>query len=180
MATTIVTSNLLSELGKRFGLKVHETLTGFKWIADVIRREEGRGRFVVGGEESYGYMIGDAVRDKDAVAASCLLAEMAHVAHAAGTDLLGGIGSHSPRAWPVSRGVGLSTRVKDAPEKQDIAAQMESFRAAPPRELAGEEVLELRDYQEGKCTVFPSEKMEGHCPAIIECHPICDVKQGPS
>lgn len=159
VATTIVTSNLLSELGKRFGLKVHETLTGFKWIADVIRREEGRGRFVVGGEESYGYMIGDAVRDKDAVAASCLLAEMAHVAHAAGTDLLGELEAIHREHGLYQEALVSQTR-QGRTGKADIAAQMESFRAAPPRELAGEEVLELRDYQEGKCTVFPSEKME--------------------
>ncbi len=159
VATTIVTSNLMSELGKRFGLKVHETLTGFKWIADVIRREEGRSRFVVGGEESYGYMIGDAVRDKDAVAASCLLAEMAHVAQAAGTDLLGEL-----EAIHREHGLYLEALVSQTRQgrtgKADIVAQMESFRTAPPRELAGEEVLELRDYQERKRTVFPSEETE--------------------
>lgn len=159
VATTIVTSNLMSELGKQFGLKVHETLTGFKWIADVIRREEGRGRFVVGGEESYGYMIGDAVRDKDAVAASCLLAEMAHVAHTAGTDLLGELEAIHREHGLYQEALVSQTR-QGRTGKADIAAQMESFRAAPPRELAGEEVLELRDYQERKRTVFPSEKTE--------------------
>ena len=159
VATTIVTSNLMSELGKRFGLKVHETLTGFKWIADVIRREEGRSRFVVGGEESYGYMIGDAVRDKDAVAASCLLAEMAHVAQAAGTDLLGELEAIHREHGLYQEALVSQTR-QGRTGKADIVAQMESFRAAPPRELAGEEVLELRDYQERKRTVFPSEETE--------------------
>lgn len=159
VATTIVTSNLMSELGKRFGLKVHETLTGFKWIADVIRREEGRSRFVVGGEESYGYMIGDAVRDKDAVAASCLLAEMAHVAQAAGTDLLGELEAIHREHGLYQEALVSQTR-QGRTGKADIVAQMESFRTAPPRELAGEEVLELRDYQERKRTVFPSEETE--------------------
>ncbi len=159
VATTIVTSNLMSELGKRFDLKVHETLTGFKWIADVIRREEGRSRFVVGGEESYGYMIGDAVRDKDAVAASCLLAEMAHVAQAAGTDLLGELEAIHREHGLYQEALVSQTR-QGRTGKADIVAQMESFRTAPPRELAGEEVLELRDYQERKRTVFPSEETE--------------------
>jgi phosphoglucomutase len=159
VATTIVTSNLLSVLGKSFGLKVHETLTGFKWIADVIRREEGRGRFVVGGEESYGYMIGDAVRDKDAVAASCLLAEMAHVAHASGNDLLGELEAIH-REHGLYREALVSQTCQGRSGKEEIAAQMESFRAAPPKELGGEAVLEFRDYQERKRTVFPEQKTE--------------------
>ena len=89
VAKTIVTSDLMADIGRHVGLDVQETLTGFKWIADAIRREEGKGRFVAGGEESYGYMIGDEVRDKDAVAAACVLCELAHVAHAEGSDLLG-------------------------------------------------------------------------------------------
>ena len=89
VAKTIVTSDLMAVIGASAGLDVHETLTGFKWIAAAIREQEGKGRFVVGGEESYGYMIGDAVRDKDAVAAACMICEMAHAAQREGLDMLG-------------------------------------------------------------------------------------------
>ena len=61
-----------------YGCEVRETLTGFKFIAEAIRKEEGVLQYVVGGEESYGYLVGDEVRDKDAVQSCCLLAELAH------------------------------------------------------------------------------------------------------
>ncbi len=159
VAKTIVTSNLMSDLGRSFGLQVHETLTGFKWIADVIRREEGRSRFVVGGEESYGYMIGDAVRDKDAVAASCLLAEMAHVAHVSGTDLLGELEAIH-REHGMYREKLVSQTRQGRSGKLEIAEQMESFRAAPPSELGGETVLEIRDYKTCQRTYFSSSRTE--------------------
>lgn len=159
VAKTIVTSNLMADLGRSYGLHVHETLTGFKWIADVIRREEGRGRFVVGGEESYGYMIGDAVRDKDAVAASCLLAEIAHVADTAGTDLLGELEAIH-RAHGMYREALISQTRKGRSGKEEIASQMESFRSAPPSVLAGENVTELRDYFTGERIFFPSKRIE--------------------
>ena len=72
VAKTVVTTDLLAELAKEYGVEVRETLTGFKFIAEAIRQEEGKLQYVAGGEESYGYLVGDAVRDKDAVqAAAC-------------------------------------------------------------------------------------------------------------
>ena len=159
VAKTIVTSNLMSDLGRSFGLQVHETLTGFKWIADAIRREEGQGRFVVGGEESYGYMIGDAVRDKDAVAASCLLAEMAHVAQASGTDLLGELEAIH-REHGLYREALISQTRHGRSGKEEIATQMESFRTAPPMELAGEGIVELCDYRTSQRTTYPAGTSE--------------------
>ena len=146
VAKTIVTSDLMSEIGKAAGLAVHETLTGFKWIAAAIREQEGKGRFVVGGEESYGYMIGDAVRDKDAVAAACLICEMAHAAQREGIDMLG-------RLERIHRthGAYLESLVSQTKQgragKEEIAQQMETFRSNPPAELGGEQVVELRDYK---------------------------------
>ena len=145
VAKTIVTSDLMAEVGKHAGLEVHETLTGFKWIADIIRRLEGQGSFVAGGEESYGYMIGDRVRDKDAVAAACLLCELAHVAHASGTDLVGRLrGIHAVHG--AYKEALVSQTKHGRAGKAEIAAQMEGFRTAPPKHLAGEEVIEVRDY----------------------------------
>lgn len=145
VAKTIVTSDLMAEVGKRAGLDVHETLTGFKWIADVIRQQEGSGRFVAGGEESYGYMIGDQVRDKDAVAAACALCELAHAANRAGTDLLGRLeGIH--RVHGAFKEALVSQTKHGRAGKAEIAAQMEGFRTNPPASMAGERVEEVRDY----------------------------------
>ena len=145
VAKTIVTSDLMADIGRHAGLDVHETLTGFKWIADAIRREEGNGRFVAGGEESYGYMIGDEVRDKDAVAAACVLCELAHVAHAEGSDLLGRLEAIH-RTHGAYKEALVSQTKRGRAGKAEIAAQMEGFRTSPPAELAGERVVEVRDY----------------------------------
>ena len=151
VAKTIVTSDLMADIGRRAGLDVHETLTGFKWIADAIRREEGKGRFVAGGEESYGYMIGDEVRDKDAVAAVCVLSELAHVAHAEGSDLIGRLeGIH--RTHGAYKEALVSQTKQGRAGKAEIAAQMEGFRTSPPAELAGERVIEVRDYAAQRAT----------------------------
>ena len=77
VAKTVVTSELFRQIGEHFKVGVEETLTGFKNIAAVIRALEGRAKFIVGGEESYGYMLGDFVRDKDAVTSALLIVEMA-------------------------------------------------------------------------------------------------------
>ena len=77
IVSTIVTTKLLSEIARSFGVEYFECLTGFKFIADVIRRHEGTRKYIVGGEESYGYLIGDFVRDKDAISACALIAETA-------------------------------------------------------------------------------------------------------
>ena len=145
VAKTIVTSDLMAEVGKRAGLAVHETLTGFKWIADVIRRMEGKGAFIAGGEESYGYMIGDKVRDKDAVAAACMLCELAHEAHASGTDLVGRLEKIHAEHGAYKEALVSQTK-HGRSGKAEIAAQMEGFRSSPPQTLAGETVVEVRDY----------------------------------
>ena len=151
VAKTIVTSDLMAAIGCRAGLDVNETLTGFKWIADAIHREEGKGRFVAGGEESYGYMIGDEVRDKDAVAAACVLCELAQVAHAEGSDLLGRLeGIH--RTHGAYKEALVSQTKQGRAGKAEIAAQMEGFRTSPPAELAGERVIEVRDYAAQRAT----------------------------
>src|SRR5690606_14565997 len=74
---TIVTSNLMTDIGEAFGVKHYETLTGFKFIGEVMTKLEGKENYLVGGEESYGFLVGDLVRDKDAVNACAFIAEMA-------------------------------------------------------------------------------------------------------
>ena len=74
---TIVTSELLKDIALDHGVESYDVLTGFKYIAEIIRKLEGQKTFIGGGEESYGYLVGDKVRDKDAVMACCMLAETA-------------------------------------------------------------------------------------------------------
>jgi len=150
LAKTVVTSDLISALGREAGLPVHETLTGFKWIADVIRRQESEpGSFLVGGEESYGYLIGEAVRDKDAVAAACLIAECAHAASEEGKSLLDKLREIHERhgVWQESL---VSLKKEGRQGKAQIAGIMDAFRNDTPQELAGEKVIEFRDYRAGE------------------------------
>ncbi|MBO4741234.1 MAG: phospho-sugar mutase, partial [Bacteroidales bacterium] len=74
---TIVTTELLKAIADKNGVETYDVLTGFKYIADIIHQNEGKKTFIVGGEESYGYLVGDFVRDKDAVSACCMIAELA-------------------------------------------------------------------------------------------------------
>jgi phosphoglucomutase len=150
LAKTVVTSDLIASLGREAGLPVYETLTGFKWIADVIRRREAEpGSFLVGGEESYGYLIGEAVRDKDAVAAACLIAECAHAAAEKGKSMLDKLREIHERhgVWQEAL---ISLKKEGRQGKAEIAAMMEAFRTDTPRELAGETVVEFCDYRDGK------------------------------
>ena len=147
VAKTIVTSELMAEIARHRGIEVVETLTGFKWIAAAIREREGKSAFVVGGEESYGYMVGDRVRDKDAVASACLIAELAH---ACGGDVLGELRRIHQEVGAYREAL-VSQTLQGRAGKQAIADRMEGFRTRPPRDLAGESVVELRDYR--ACTV---------------------------
>ena len=107
VAKTVVTTNLLVDLADHYGVEVRETLTGFKFIAEAIRKEEGVMQYVVGGEESYGYLVGDQVRDKDAVQSCCLLAELAHELDQRGERMLDRLGGLAPQARGVQGGFGF-------------------------------------------------------------------------
>lgn len=146
VAKTVVTTDLLSELAKGYGVEVRETLTGFKFIAEAIRKEEGKLQYVAGGEESYGYLVGDAVRDKDAVQSCCLLAELAHELDLAGETMLGRLAAIHKRHRAYKEG--LVSLVKEGRNgKEEIDAMMKGFRTSPPQELAGETVAEILDFQ---------------------------------
>jgi phosphoglucomutase len=86
VGSTIVSTNLVSEIASGYGIETKIGLTGFKWIAKMIRDAEGQQRFIGGGEESFGYMVGDFVRDKDAVTATLLACEIASAAKAKGSS----------------------------------------------------------------------------------------------
>ena len=146
VAKTVVTTNLLVDLAEHYGVEVRETLTGFKFIAEAIRKEEGLMQYVVGGEESYGYLVGDQVRDKDAVQSCCLLAELAHELDQRGERMLDRLADLHRRHGAYKEG--LVSLVKEGREgKAQIDAMMQGFRTSPPAELAGEKVVEILDFQ---------------------------------
>tara|TARA_B100000508_G_scaffold134845_1_gene125975 strand:- start:4360 stop:6078 length:1719 start_codon:yes stop_codon:yes gene_type:complete len=143
---TIVTTELLKEIADHYKVKTYDTLTGFKWIADVIRRKEGREKFIVGGEESYGYLVDDFVRDKDAIISSVIICEAAAEAKQAGTsfyhellDIYKNIAFYKESLVSVTK-PGITGA-------EEIAAMMEGFRNNPPSEVAGIKVSAVRDYQ---------------------------------
>lgn len=142
---TIVSSELLSDIAVSFGVEYFNCLTGFKFIADVIRKNEGLKQYIVGGEESYGYLIGDFVRDKDAVSACALIAETA--------------------AWMADRGLSLfdlliemylkygfykesliSVTKKGKSGAEEIEQMMINYRTVPPLSINNSRVVKIKDY----------------------------------
>ena len=142
---TIVTTELLTDIADKFGVEHFDVLTGFKYIADIIKRYEGQKTFIGGGEESYGYLVGDFVRDKDAVISCAMIAETA--------------------AWAADKGVSLFDLLKDIytefgfyKEKlisivrkgktgaEEIQQMMDNFRNNPPQSLGGSKIVVIKDY----------------------------------
>ncbi len=146
IAKTIVTSDLLDNMAKKNGVEVYNTLTGFKYIAEVMREEEGKKTFIGGGEESYGYLAGEFVRDKDAIMACGLIAEMAAYAKDQGRSLMDTlIEIYKEYGFYFENLVSLKREGKAGAD--EIKAMMEKFRAEPPTSLGGSPVVEIRDYQ---------------------------------
>jgi phosphoglucomutase len=143
---TIVTTGLIYDIADHYGVKCYNTLTGFKHIAALIRELEGKEKFIIGGEESYGYMIGDFVRDKDAVSSCALIAEMC--AHAATQeqslyDFL--IEMYIKFGYYKEKLISITKKgIKGASE---IADMMSSFRENPPTSFASSNVTKITDYQ---------------------------------
>lgn len=145
---TIVTTELMDRIAKKFDLPSYVTLTGFKYIAEKIRLLEGKEKFVCGGEESYGFMIGDAVRDKDAVVTGAMLCEVAAWAKEKGSTFYEElIAMYAEYGYFREALVSLVKKGKDGAEQ--IAAMMERFRTDTPSEIAGSKVVEMHDYQTG-------------------------------
>ncbi|MBR4994845.1 MAG: phospho-sugar mutase [Alistipes sp.] len=144
---TIVTSQMANAVAAHFGVKCYDCLTGFKYIAKIIRENEGIAKYVGGGEESFGYLAGDYVRDKDAVSACALAAEAAAWAK----DTMGLTLYEWLQQLYVKYGFyreGLVSVVRKGKEgAEEIQRMMVDFRANPPKELAGSEVLTVRDYK---------------------------------
>lgn len=145
IAKTIVTSDLLDTLAQAYQVPAYNTLTGFKYIATVIREKEGQEEFICGGEESYGFMIGDFVRDKDAVASCAMIAEMASAAQDEGKTVFESLlDIYVEHGFYLERMISITKKGKSGSE--EIAEMMRQMRADPPSEINGSRLLKLRDY----------------------------------
>jgi phosphoglucomutase len=144
---TIVTTDMIDKIAKENNVHCYNVLTGFKWIAELIREKEGKEKYIIGGEESYGLMIGDQVRDKDAVSAVAILCEMAAVEKNKGRTLYEKLLDLYVQYGCFQEGL-VSITKKGMNGQQEIAAMMESFRKDPPQVLAGSKVVSLLDYQQ--------------------------------
>ena len=142
---TIVTTELIDEIAKGNNITCYNVLTGFKWIAELIREKEGKENYVVGGEESYGLMIGDKIRDKDAISAVALLCEMAAYEKNKGRSLYEKlIDLYVQYSFYKEHLISITKKGMDG--QQQIADMMAGFRNKPPKTLAGSDVVQLMDY----------------------------------
>ncbi len=143
---TIVTSDLLSSIAESYGVDCYEVLTGFKYIADAIRKNEGKKQFLVGGEESYGYLVGDMVRDKDAVMSCAMICEAAAWAKTQGLTLYKLL-LKIYAEYGLYREKLVSITKKGKEGKEEIAQMMERFRQSPPETIFGSQVMIIHDYE---------------------------------
>lgn len=143
---TIVTTDLIDEFAKANNISCYNVLTGFKYIAELIREREGKENFVIGGEESYGMMIGDQVRDKDAVSAVALLCEMAAYEKDAGRSLFDKLIELYVQYGLYKEHL-ISITKKGMNGQKEIAEMIENFRKHPPVTINGSPVKKLLDYE---------------------------------
>src|SRR5215203_4730187 len=143
---TIVTTDLIDLIAASYGVKCYNVLTGFKWIAELIKEKEGKENYVIGGEESYGLMIGSQIRDKDAISAVALLCEMAAYEKSKGRTLYTKLLDLYLQYGYYQEDL-ISITKKGMNGQQEIAQMMEEFRNNPPKELGGGKVTRLLDYQ---------------------------------
>ncbi len=143
---TIVTTDMIDVIAAKKGISCYNTLTGFKWISSLILEKEGKENYVVGGEESFGLMIGDQVRDKDAVSAVAIICEMAAVEKDKGKTLFDKlIELYIEYGFYYEELISITKKGMDG--SKEIAAMMQSYRDNPPSEIAGSDVVSLLDYQ---------------------------------
>ena len=155
---TIVTTELMRAIAEKYGVKVYNVLTGFKWIADIIKKNEGKTTFVCGGEESYGFNVGEFVRDKDAPVTCAFVAECAAWAAEQGKtlyqllqDIYAEFGYYKESLISVTK--------KGKAGLEEIAQMMVDYRNCPPTELAGSPVVKVIDYTKPEETGLPSSNV---------------------
>jgi len=143
---TIVTTDLLAKMAESYQVPCYDTLTGFKYIAQLIGQHEGKKQFIGGGEESYGYLVGEFVRDKDAVVSCAMIAEMVAYAKNQGKDLFATLleiylryGFYKEKLISITR--------KGKSGEEEIRQMMIDLRDNPPKTINNSEVVEIVDYQ---------------------------------
>ncbi len=148
---TIVTTDMIDAIADRSGVSCYNVLTGFKWIASLIKEKEGKENYIVGGEESFGLMIGDKIRDKDSVSAVCIICEMAAYEKNKGRSLFDKLIDLYTEYGFYKESL-ISITKKGMNGAGEIAAMMEAYRKNPPQTIAGASVEKLLDYelQKGK------------------------------
>ncbi len=148
IAKTIVTTELVDIMAERYGITCYNTLTGFKYIAELMGRLEGKEQFIAAGEESYGYMVGDFVRDKDAVSACAFFAAIAASAAEENKSIYDSlIDMYLEFGMYRERLITLTRTGREG--EQAIRTMMENFRSRAPEQIAGQRVVRALDYKTG-------------------------------
>lgn len=142
---TIVTTETIKTIAEQNGFKMYDSYTGFKWIASVIRENEGKARYIGGGEESYGFLPEDFVRDKDSVSSISLMAEIAAWAKDKGMTMYQMLQDIYIK-YGYSKEKGISVVRKGKSGAEEIVAMMKNFRENPMKELGGSPVILIKDY----------------------------------
>ncbi|MEI6151969.1 MAG: phospho-sugar mutase [Chitinophagia bacterium] len=144
--TTIVTTAMINEVAKQNKVNCYNVLTGFKWVAELVKEKEGKENYIIGGEESFGLMIGDQIRDKDAVSAVAILCEMAAYEKAKGSTLFDKLIELYLQYGFYYENL-ISITKKGMNGQAAIAKMMEDYRQSPPSNIDGEAVTTLLDYE---------------------------------
>ena len=144
---TIVTTEMIDRIAAESDVKCYNVLTGFKWIAELIEEKSGEENYIIGGEESYGLMIGDKIRDKDAISAVALLCEMAAFEKDKGRSLYQKMIDLYVQYGMFKEGL-ISITKKGMRGAEEIAEMMKSYRDNPPTSINGSAVVRVLDYQE--------------------------------
>lgn len=146
MVKTIVTTEMIRKICRSFSTELFDCYTGFKWIASEVREREGKMKYIGGGEESYGYMPADFIRDKDSVSCCALMAEIAAWARDNGMTVYQFMLSlYVKYGFSLERGISIVREGKEGAEQ--IVAMMKKYRSNPPATLAGSNVELIRDFQ---------------------------------
>jgi len=148
---TVVTSYLIDRIAKSYDVECFNTLTGFKYIGELITKLEGKKEFIAGGEESYGYLIGEHVRDKDAIVSAVIIAEMAAYYKDNGSSLYEAL-LEMYEEHGIFQEKLISVTKKGKSGAEEIQQMMKDFRANPPQKLGGSKVATIKDYQTQKET----------------------------
>ena len=146
VVTTIVTTEMINQVAKINEVNCYNVLTGFKWIAELVKEKEGKENYIIGGEESFGLMIGDQIRDKDAVSAVALLCEMAAYEKSKGKILFDKmIELYIQYGFYYENLISITKKGMNG--QQEIKDMMEGYRQSPPVTIDGEAVVTLLDYE---------------------------------